>query len=122
VFLVTRNHHGFVCCHLDQVHLSAACDTLHVGNLVLDDALILTESPCLSPLLSRSTSLFLEFGTGDCAVGLFIPPATSKIACPEQGHLSSLILQPRLGGVPSFGWMNPRRPFCHLVSAQQKRF
>jgi hypothetical protein len=31
VFFVTRNHHGFVRHHLDQVHLSAARKTPHVG-------------------------------------------------------------------------------------------
>jgi hypothetical protein len=51
VFLVTRNHHGFVRRYRNQVHLSAARSTPHVGNLALDDALILTESPRLSPLL-----------------------------------------------------------------------
>jgi hypothetical protein len=31
VFLVTRNHHGLVRRHRDQVHLSAARNTPHVG-------------------------------------------------------------------------------------------
>jgi hypothetical protein len=71
VLLVTRNHHGFVRRHRDQVHLSAARSTPHVGNLALDDALILTESPRLYPAAFSINSLFVECGEIVSAVDLF---------------------------------------------------